>query len=170
MNICSACQSPKATLQCGICRDPLCKSCAQTLEHDSFQYLRKIPQDLAHKAYCVPCFDEKVTQELDKYNETLEKAKNVYVFTKAQSKETRLIKRKAQSIKVENCSDEDDATMRLAFQAAENGFNAIVDVHLTSKKVINNSYQSTAWMGTAIPAHVDADRIEQGHPSLKNPN
>lgn len=169
-NICSSCQKPKATLHCGLCHDALCKSCAQMLDAESFQFLKSIPEDLSHKAYCVPCFDLKVSSELDAYNETLEKAKNVYVFTKAQSKETRLIKRKAAPIRVENCSDEDDAIMRLAFLAAQSDYNAIVDVHLTSKKVIDNSYQSTAWAGTAIPSHVDADKLEQSRPVLKNPN
>jgi len=140
------------------------------LESHSFQYLKKIPQELTHKAYCVPCFDEKIAQPLQDYNDTLEKAKNVYVFNKTQSKETRLLKRKAAALKVENCSDEDDATMKLAFEAAQSGFNAIVDLHLTSKKVIDNSYQSTSWSGTAIPTQVDTEKIEAGHPSLKNPN
>lgn len=170
MKTCSSCQSPKANLQCGLCGDPLCKSCAQALEAQSFQYLKKIPPDLTHKAYCIPCFDQKISQPLQEYNETLEKAKNVYVFTKAQSKETRLLKRKAAQLKVENCSDEDDATMKLAFEAAQAGFNAIVDLNLTSKKVIDNSYQSTNWSGTAIPTQVDTEKIEAGHPSLKNPN
>lgn len=169
-NVCSSCQKPKATLQCGLCSDALCKSCAQTLEADSFQLLTEIPAHLSHKAYCVPCFDSQVASELDAYNETLEKAKNVYVFTKSQSKETRLIKRKAAAIRVENCSDEDDAILHLAFLAAQSDYNAIVDVHLTSKKIIQNSYQSTAWTGTAIPTHVDADKLEQSRPTLKNPN
>lgn len=169
-NICSSCQKPKATLKCGLCSDALCKSCAQMLEADSFQLLKEIPPDLSHKAYCVPCFDSKVATELEAYNELLEKARNVYVFTKAQSKETRLIKRKAAIIRVENCSDEDDAILHLAFLAAQGDYNAIVDVHLTSKKIIQNSYQSTAWAGTAIPSHVDADKLEQSRPVLKNPN
>lgn len=95
MEICSSCQKPKATLKCGLCTDALCKSCAQTLDADSFQMLKEIPPHLSHKAYCVPCFDSKVAAELETYNQDLEKARNVYVFTKAQSKETRLIKRKA---------------------------------------------------------------------------
>lgn len=118
--------------------------------------MAKVPSDLSHTIYCAPCFDSKVADELVRYNETMERARHINVFEKGQGKETRLIKRKELPVRVSECSDRQETLLRLAFQAAELGYNGIVDVDIRSEKVIVNSYQTTRYSGTGIPANFKA--------------
>ena len=90
-NGCVTCGKSKATLVCGACSASVCKYCAQILEDGAFSYLAKIPAALSHQVYCGTCYDKDVAAELQNYNETMERAKEIQVFFKAQSKETRLI-------------------------------------------------------------------------------
>lgn len=150
---CYTCNKSKAPLACGICQNNLCKSCAQFVEEGHFSYMAKVPADLSHTIYCAPCYDAKVADEMVRYNETMEKARNINVFEKGQGKETRLIKRKEQPVRVGACPDRQEVLLRLAFQAAELGYNGILDVDIRSEKVFDNSYQSTRYSGTGIPAN-----------------
>jgi hypothetical protein len=50
--------------------------------------------------------------------------------------------------------------MRLAFLAAENNFNALVDVVVTSEKVRNEGYQTTKWKGTGVPVPLDESKYK----------
>ena len=110
--------------------------------------------NLSHEIYCNPCFISSVSEQLADYNKTLESAKDVNVFLKAQSKETRLIKRKQEAIVVQDCLDEKETLMRLAFGAAKAGFNGLIDVELIQKKIRDGRYQTSSWSGTGIPAHL----------------
>ncbi len=166
---CSSCQKPKAALSCGLCGQPLCKYCVQALDEADFSFLPEIPEELGHPFYCAGCFDATVAPQLLEYNEILEQAKGVFVFTKDQGKESRLIKRKEAPLKVTDCVDQNETILRLAFLAARAKHNAIVDVQITSEKVRNAGYQSTKWSGVAIPASIDPRRYE-GRPVLSNPN
>ena len=166
---CCTCQKPKATLTCGICKDSVCKYCAQFLDDTSFSFLAEIPQDLAAGTYCIPCFDAKVAPELEAYNDTMKKAKNIHVFEKDQGKETRFFKRLEEPFKVENCADRDETLLRLAFFTVRAGFNTLIDVDVVSKKVRNGSYQTTMWTGSGIPTHVDEARLNRKS-SLDSPS
>lgn len=157
-NSCCSCLKPSATLQCGICKDSVCKKCAQFLGEDSFSFLEKVSEELSHNVYCPQCFDAKVVSALEAYNETMERAKNLAVYLKDQSKETRLMSRKAQPVQVLNCADREETLLRLAFLAANAGFNCLVDVDLTSKKIREGSYQTQSWSGTAVPVQVTGRR------------
>lgn len=160
-NSCCSCFKPKATLQCGICESAVCKKCAQFLEEDSFSFLTKVPKDLAHSVYCLQCFDAKVAPELEAYNDTMEKAKDIAIYYKDQSKETRLISRKELPVEVVDCADKEEAILRLAFFAAQGSFNGLIDVDMTSKKIREGAYQTQKWSGTAIPAHIDPKRLNR---------
>lgn len=151
---CAICLKPKPTLTCGVCKDALCKSCAQFLEAGSLSFLSKIPEECAHGAYCTPCFDARIVPVIEAYEETMEAAKRIAVFLKNQSKETRNFKRKEKPLKVTGCDDRDETLLRLAFMAAQANFNALVDVELTYEKVKQGSYQSHIWSGTGIPTNV----------------
>ncbi len=107
--------------------------------------------------YCGPCFEEKVNPEIEKYYETMRRAKQVNVFTKTQTKETRLVKRSEKPIRVE-CWDREEALLRLGFEAARAGFNGLVDVDVIYEKVRDHAYQTTRWIGVGIPAHLNPDR------------
>jgi hypothetical protein len=164
---CSVCLATKAPYVCGSCQQASCKRCIHFLEEDAFSFLGERPAALSHTQYCETCFANEVAGPLDNYNSLMAKAKDINVYFKTQGKETRTLKRKEPPIKIEDCKDYDEAVLRLAFLAAELGFNAIIDTQLHSKKVHVNSYQTTVWSGSAIPTHVDAKQLNLG---LRNPN
>jgi hypothetical protein len=100
----------------------------------------------------------------------MEKARNILVFMKKQGKETRLIRRLEDPVRVLNCPDHDQTLMRLAFFAAQKNYNAIIDVDLVCEKVRTGSYQTLKWSGTGIPAHVDDDKLLKDRSLWQNPN
>lgn len=157
-NSCCSCFNAKASLECGLCHQAVCKKCAQFLAEDSFSFLAKVPEQLTHTVYCPQCFDAQVAAPLAEYNETMEKAKNISIYFKEQSKETRLLSRKEAPVKVENCPDREETLLRLAFFAAHKKFNGLIDVELISKKIREGSYQTQSWSGSAIPVNLDARR------------
>ncbi|UXR65958.1 hypothetical protein EZJ49_06820 [Bdellovibrio bacteriovorus] len=156
---CCVCQKPKATLQCGACKEAVCKNCAQFLEEGSFSFLKEVPELLSHGAYCGPCFDAKIVPEMEAYNDTIEAAKNIAVFMKAQSKETRNFSRKEKPLKVADCEDREEALLRLAFMAVKADFNALIDVEISYEKVrAAGSYKTHKWSGTGIPTNYHGRR------------
>lgn len=160
---CQTCKKPKATLECGLCHCPQCKKCAQMMDSDAFSFLEKIPDPLSHHAYCGQCFDNHVAQELQNYQDILEKSRDVTIYSKEQSKETRLIKRTDRLLKVTDCLDRDETIARLAFLAVKENFNTIIDVTVKNEKVIVGGYQSLKFHGTAIP--IQLDRVRYKHRS-----
>jgi len=158
--LCSSCRLPKANLECESCHAIQCKKCVQKLPKDSFSFLKTIPADLTHRLYCAPCFETKVAPTLESYQSTMARAKEVMVFFKTQSEETRLIRRVEKPIHISDCVDRDEVIMRLAFLAAENNFNALVDVVVTSEKVRNEGYQTTKWKGTGVPVPLDESKYK----------
>lgn len=151
---CSSCLSPKAPLSCGLCHESVCKSCAQFLDESSFAFIKKKPEALTHTTYCPACFDQNVAAELKKYNDDIEKARHIIVFDKAQSKETRNFKRFNETYSVKDCPDREETLLRLAFQAVRGGFNAIIEVEISSKKVRESSRQRQIYSGLAQAALV----------------
>ncbi|MBY0554402.1 hypothetical protein K2P97_07730 [bacterium] len=167
---CATCGKSKAKLNCGICNDIICKSCTQFVDENTFSFFRYLQPDLRHTAYCVTCYDQKVAPTLANYTDLMDKAHDTIVFMKAQNKETHRIKRDEEVVKVVDCSDKDETILRLAFYAAQKGFNAIIDVEVTPKKVKNGNYQTTVYTGTAIPAQVDESKIIKDRSTRTNPN
>jgi len=158
-NICSFCQRPKASYHCEVCEAQLCKACAQFLDDDSFSFLATKPHELSFTTYCPPCFDQNVAAPLSRYNETMEKAKDVIAFFKDQGQATRLMKRSEAPVTVTNCPDREETLLRLAFLAAQNGFNSILDVEIIHKKVINGSHKALIFSGSAVPFQMDEKQI-----------
>lgn len=156
---CSTCQKPKATLECGICHDSLCKSCTQFMDEETFAYLLKIPADLSHQTYCITCYDSKVAPELSAYNDDMEKAKGIVVFSTKETKITRHIRRLEDPIAVKDCLDEKEATMRLAFLAVRANHNVLIDFDVSYDKIRNGSYQKLMWKAQALPVTVDVDKL-----------
>ena len=159
--ICKTCRKPKANFECGLCHEPVCKSCAHFLGEESFAFLKVVPEELSHSSYCTHCFDDKVSAPLQEYDETLEKAREVIIFTKEQSKQTSFLKRKEEPYQVQDCADEEEAIMKMAFYAAQAKFNAIIDIQLKSKKIIVGSHKKSVWSGTAIPVNIDPGEIRE---------
>jgi hypothetical protein len=157
--ICNSCQKPKAALTCGLCQGLVCKSCAQRFKENSFSFFPEIPLELKHRIYCGRCFDSRVAPVVFEYEQTMERAKKVVVYLKAQGEETRLMKRSEKPFKVLNCLDREETLLRLAFFAAQKNFNALIDVELAYKKLRNAGYQTTRWDGAAVPTQLDPQFI-----------
>src|SRR5690606_7818861 len=107
------------------------------------------------------CYDEKVAGPFAEYNAIMEKAKEVIVFTKDRAKLTGHLKRKEDPVVVEDCEDEDETLMRLAFFAAQEDFNCILDVKITNKKIIVGSHKKTIFSGSAIPITIDPSKVRE---------
>lgn len=157
---CISCGKPKAVLNCELCNEPLCKKCDQILPPDTFSFHPEIPENLTHLHYCNNCHDSVVAPELETYSEVMERAKNSFVFFTTQRKETPLLRKSREVLKVENCADRDETILRLAFFAAQEGFNAIVEVEVHSEKVRNGAYQTSRWSGRGMGAQIDAKKME----------
>lgn len=148
---CSSCQKPKAKFACGLCTSPICKICVQFVDVNTFAFLAEVPEPLCHSAYCPTCFDQKISQEIETYNEVLDRARRVSIFYKSQSKETRMFRRKEEAIRVVDGTDKDETLLRLAFVAVNANFNTLVDVEISAEKVRTGGYQTSKWSGVGIP-------------------
>jgi hypothetical protein len=169
--LCSVCEKNQTAMKCGLCEVAVCKRCAYMMNSGEFQFLAKIPAALSHPAYCSTCYHAEVEGPLAQYNEVLERAKNIDVFFKNQGKETRLVKRTEKPVVVQECFDKDEIIMRLAFFAAQAGFNSLVDVDLISEKVRpGGSYVTSKWRGTGIPANTSEKTINHDKSIWHNPN
>lgn len=158
MSQCDQCGKSSATLNCSNCHGPLCKNCAEFLKPEDFQYSEEQQKNFIQKSFCQNCYQTSVWPELQQYEETLEKAKQVFVYYKHQGKETRLMKRNEKPLKVENCVDKDEATMKLAFQTCLMKHNALLDVELSSTKVRQGGYQTLIWKGEGIPTTLNEEK------------
>lgn len=167
---CISCQKTKALIQCECCQVDVCKYCAHILPEDSFSFLSQKPLELSHRIYCHSCYLNHVEERLEKYNQTLEQANHVQVYLSNQGKETRLVKRLEKPLRVENCADRNETMLRLAFFAVEKGFNTLVDVNITSKKIREGSYQKLIWSGTAVPVQMSSRQVVKDRSTWQNPN
>lgn len=167
---CCICQKTKTTLTCGCCQQDICKSCTEFVENDHFSFLKTIPPELNHSAFCSTCFTITVSPALVRYDALMEQARQIQVFEISQGKETRLIKRKEAQLSVADCPDRQETILRLAFLAAERGFNAIIDTDIKPKKIRDGSYQHTIWSGTAIPAQITDRQLVKDRSIWSNPN
>ena len=156
---CDSCRKPKSGFECEVCESSLCKNCAQILDSDEFAFLAEIPVALKHNTYCPHCYDEMVVPELDAYQEIMGRAQEVFVFFVTQRKEIPLIKRSRESFAINECIDRDQTILRLAFFAAQGGYNAVTEVEVISEKVRNGAYQTSKWRGTGVPAQIDAAKL-----------
>lgn len=158
--VCKTCRKPKAPYVCGLCQENLCKGCAH-FTNEAFSFLKNIPEDLSHSVYCSFCFDEKVQAPLADYEQTMEKAKEVMVFYKNESKKTGHIKRKEDPLTVEDCEDEDEAVLRLAFSAVQAGYNTLLDIEIKTRKIISGSHKKTVFSAKAIPVSMDPSEVRE---------
>lgn len=167
---CVSCFKVKATLVCGLCQEELCKACAQFMDDENFAYLPQKPPVLSHDTYCPNCFDKHVAAELVAYEQMLAQAKTVPVYLRKQSKETQRIERTAEPVVVKDCTDRNETLVRLAFQALQGGYTALVDVELTSVKIRPGNYQSTVWQGVGVPVLLDESKLLRDRSLWQTPN
>jgi hypothetical protein len=159
--LCKTCQKPKASYDCGLCHEHVCKSCAHFLDDKAFSFLRKKPKELSHSIYCDPCFNERVFSPLSIYEEQYAKSKDIIVFRKNETKKTGHLKRKSPPYKVEDCEDEQEVILRLAFYAVQDGFNCLLDLEINHKKIIVGSHKKTIFSATAVPISIDPSEVRE---------
>lgn len=160
---CSSCRDPKVSknpFHCGLCDALLCKDCVRTLEDGAFSFLKEIPEELTHGAYCSACFDAKIAPALESYEETMARAKEVVIYFKNE-RNLPPHRRANKPVSVQDCPDRKEAILRLAFFAAERSCNALMNIDLTSEKIRINGYQRTHWSGTAYPVNMDPKTIKE---------
>jgi hypothetical protein len=154
MSACISCLTSKAPLQCVFCQGSLCKDCAQFVDENSYPFHPLFEKKLNLGTHCPNCFDKHTKSQADEYNQIYEKAKNIDVyFRRINGKETRLMKRIEPALKVENCLDEDDVLLRLAFCAVQKEATAVVDIEVFSEKFKDGSYTTVVWSGTGLAAN-----------------
>jgi hypothetical protein len=160
--VCAICNGAKARKTCGLCEAAVCKKCIEIMPTDAFVLMPKIPVELSHAIYCVRCYDTKVAEPYTKYRELAHKADNVYFVTRDYNGYVHVIERHKVRVEVEACEDRKVTILRMAYLAAELGYNAIIDAQV--KSFANNKpggYQSSLWKGSAVPAKVDGEQLER---------
>ena len=128
------------------------------------------PEQAPTGTYCAACFEAKIVPEMQKYDEILERAGNIQVFDTTQGKESRLIKRSDVVYKVVDCEDRDETLMRLAFFAARDGYNTLVDVDLVYEKTRAGSFKIATWSGQGVPAVVPSKYLSPPPSTRRSPS
>lgn len=103
--------------------------------------------------YCSPCMNTSVGPKEQEYNETLERAKKIYIFHSANPHPRSLVKLGKKPISATGSRDRDETYLRLGYQAAQQGFNAVVEVEVERVRRPRN-----IWTGKGMPAHIDAQK------------
>lgn len=160
---CCSCLKSQPQLQCCSCTEAVCKKCAQFISQDTFSCLTSMPEGLLIGTYCPACYDQKALPLVQEYETTLEAAHDVHIFFRGQGQERRamFLRKNEAPIHVSDCIDQDDALMKLAFIAAKNNFNTIIETEVASKKIHDGSYTLLKWHGSAIPCHGDLTRLNR---------
>lgn len=158
---CISCRRPKVVSNCGICQEPLCKSCRQFLEASTFSFLETLSDELKHTFYCSPCYDTTVAPALESYHGIMEQARDLYFFFNTQRKMIPVIKRGKEAVRVVEQEDRDETILRLAFKAVEQGYNAVIEADVISKKIRNAGYEKSCWQGSGFPAQIDIEKFER---------
>lgn len=149
---CTLCSKNKTALRCYACAEASCKKCVEFIDEDSVEFVALMPDDLRNRTFCRNCFNQTIAPKISSYQDIARRAKQVDVYSKSQTKETRRIKRVEKPLQIIDCEDREEVLLRLAFLAAEKGFDTLVDVDVRSKKVgEGKSYKKLVWMGTAVP-------------------
>lgn len=158
---CESCGAPKSVFECGICHKAICKSCSEYIDTNSFSFMSKVPAKLTQANYCRACFLDEIVPAQNAYEEMMERAKDVYFLTKAYPGYVRVLRRHTKRVEVKECDDRRETIVRLAFFAAELGYNAIIEAEVDRAKIRMGKYQSSVWSGSAMPANIDGDQLER---------
>jgi hypothetical protein len=156
------------TFTCQICEAAISRAQAEFVTEETFAFLPSLPNNLGEGAYCWPCFESHVREELNKYSDLLERAKDVNVFFSTQGKESRFIRRTEKPLHVKDCLDREETVLRLAFLAVLADKNTLVDVELSSTKVQNGKWKSSLWSGRGIPATVSEAALKRKYVGAPN--
>lgn len=149
---CLSCLKSSTNLKCDICQNSCCKDCMIYIDEDVFDLVEMLPTKIYDKGLCSNCFNTEASPIIEEYKEILEKAKVVNVYDMQQTQETYKMPRHEKPVIVTECEDREETLLRLAFLAAQKGFNTLVDVDLQSTKSKQpGTYKKHVWSGRGIP-------------------
>ncbi len=161
---CITCRAPKATLNCGLCEADICRNCVQQAPHGTFDFLTTKPAKLLHPSYCTICFDQEIAPEIETYEATLEKARNVGLWSNNYRGNVPVLKKSREPISAKDFADSEELTLQMGFLAAELGFNGLVDMKIKGRKVRNDGvkgYQTMLWDAEGWPVLVDEEKLSR---------
>lgn len=148
---CQTCLKNKTALNCSECEEATCKHCSFFIDDTVFEYAELLPENIMDQTFCTPCYHKTAEPVLAKYNEYLKTAKNVNVYSTIQGNETGMIKRIEKPIVIKDCDDREETLMRMAFFAAQKGYDTLVDVDIKPTKVGKGTYKKLIWTGRGVP-------------------
>jgi hypothetical protein len=159
---CLSCRKRPGAYACVSCEAPVCKPCSESLGDPLFVSLEAVPAEHVAGRFCGRCWDAEIAPKLDAYRETMAAAKQVFIFFTTQKKAIPLVRKAKTGVKVDACADRDETILRLAYDAAKDGYNAVVDVEVVAKKVNDGgSNKSSVWRGAGVPALVDEAKLDR---------
>ena len=158
---CVYCSSKKTPFCCELCGAVSCKGCTVRLDFEKNPSLARIPSLVGREIICASCFDAHGAEAQARDRDLESRAKETYFLTKNFRGNVRISRRHTKRVSIEGCADRRDCILRLAYFAAELGFNAIIDAELESKKIVMGRYQSAEWRGSALPATIDGEHLER---------
>ncbi len=159
---CIICGVEKIIKKCDLCHEEVCKKHIEKLDGSEYPFGSKKNQNIFSKVnFCSECFDTQVKPELDEYEATLEKAKQVAIWSDKFKGRVKTNKKSLDKIVLKDFKDKKILTLAMGFIAAEQGFNGIIEFEVSSRKIRENEYQSTRYDGSGRPVDVDAEWLER---------
>ncbi len=158
--ICVDCRKPNAESQCELCEGRVCRKCRVFLSEEEFPFISDRPIELKHSCYCGLCYSQKVEPFKLDYEASLESAKQINVIYKNSKSSVRVIRKAKDRVYVADRLDRDEAILNLAFVSTRAGYNAIIEVEVSSKKIRNEGYQKTSWSAQGIPAEIRSHELD----------
>lgn len=159
---CLSCRKRPGVYTCVECENSVCKSCSESITDSNFIILEKIPSAIYGGHFCGQCFDREMAPKIQAYREAFAKAEEVFIFFKTQRNHIPLIKKSKILLNVPDGRDRDETILHLAYYAAKDDYNAVVDCDVIGKKIKSGGSNKTAiWTGSGYGAIVDAGKIER---------
>ncbi len=158
---CDLCKTPKTIRTCEECGKEICKQCVRYSEREAFRFLPNPSPVLQNQIFCYDCFTDKVEPEIEKYQRTLAAAKEVIYLTKNYKGIIPTLRKAKFPVQVHKHVDRRDAIMHMAFLAAHEDYNAIIQADTVQKQLRNEAYQTSEWSGSGLPVVIDIKKFER---------
>ena len=167
--ICIFCDSEKANWTCENCNNTICKKHLSKLNPEDYS-IKSLnpPKVFSQTTFCIDCFESIVQPEIEIFNEQLEKAKNVGIWTENYRGKLPITKKALKPIQFKDFTDKKDLILALAFRAIEMGFNGVIELKWKSSKVRKNEYQKMIWEGQGLPVELPEEWLEKSDNNFFN--
>ena len=157
---CALCRAPKDVDACESCGSRVCKNCVALLGPDRIEFYPAPPPALLRRAYCVDCFEREAAPLLEKYDLARSAADEVTLVAKAYRGEVPTLARAKGVTEVADHVDSRDAIRHLQFLAAWEGYDAVLGVESSARKLRNHGYETRRWSARGTFAKLDHGRFD----------